>query len=61
MFNKDSYLYQCIEMRGVVPTPKTIHDIFMQLTPELRQKISAWCVNDQSLKEQINDELDNLI
>lgn len=42
MFNKDSYLYQCIEMRGVVPTPKTIHDIFMQLTPELRQKISAW-------------------
>lgn len=61
MFNKDSYLYQCIEMRGVSPTPKTIHDIFMSLTPELRQKISAWVVNDQSLKEQINDELDNLI
>ncbi|EBV0135955.1 hypothetical protein DNI05_08575 [Salmonella enterica subsp. enterica serovar Newport] len=61
MFNKDSYLYQCIEMRGVVPTTKNIHDIFMHLTPELRQKISAWGVNDQSLKEQINDELDNLI
>lgn len=49
MFNKDSYLYQCIEMRGVVPTPKTIHDIFMQLTPELRQKISAWGVTKNKL------------
>lgn len=61
MFSEKSYLYQCIAMRGLTPTPQIIHSIYMQFSPELRQRIDAWGVNDSSLREQINDELDHLI
>ncbi|ELV0981374.1 hypothetical protein L341_0663 [Escherichia coli CE418] len=48
-------------MRGVEPTVKNAHDIYLQFSPELKRFINQYGVNDSSVKAMIDDELDHLI
>lgn len=61
MLKEDSYLLKALEMRGVEPTVKNAHDIYLQFSPELKRFINQYGVNDSSVKAMIDDELDHLI
>ncbi|EPO7370767.1 hypothetical protein ACUFHR_002423 [Escherichia coli] len=61
MLKEDSYLLKALEMRGVEPTVKNTHDIYLQFSPELKRFINQYGVNDSSVKAMIDDELDHLI
>ncbi len=47
-------------MRGVEPTVKNAHDIYLQFSPELKRLINKYGVNDSGVKAMIDDELDHL-
>ncbi len=61
MLKEDSNLLKSPEMRGAEPTVKNAHDIYLQFSPELKQLINKYGVNDSSVKAMIDDELDHLI
>ncbi|HIC1794841.1 TPA: hypothetical protein ACW0JE_004155 [Escherichia coli] len=61
MLKEDSYLLKALEMRGVEPTVKNAHDIYLQFSTEMKQLINKYGVNDSSVKAMIDDELDHLI
>ena len=60
MLKEDSYLLKALEMRGVEPTVKNAHDIYLQFSPELKRLINKYGVNDSGVKAMIDDELDHL-
>ena len=61
MLKEDSYLLKALEMSGVENTVKNAHDIYLQISPELKRFINQYGVNDSSVKAMIDDELDHLI
>lgn len=61
MFNEDSFIYKNIASRGVEPTSKNIHDIWVSFSPELRNLINKWGENDSTVREMIDEELNHLI